>query len=191
MIDRREALRRLTYISSGVVSMPILAGILNSCAKQDQAAFEAQAFTPIQAGVLAALSEVILPETDIPGAKTAEVPQFIDRVVSLCFEETERERFKEGLDKVEENSQQVYGKSFIALDPNIQLEIAEKLDREANEAKKASVKPLPFFIQLKELTILGYFTSEAGATQALSYIPVPGRYEGCLPLQAGQKAWAV
>ena len=38
---------------------------------------------------------------------------------------------------------------------------------------------------MKELTLLGYFTSEPGATQALVYVPVSGRYDGCIDLEAG------
>jgi hypothetical protein len=43
---------------------------------------------------------------------------------------------------------------------------------------------------MKQLTVWGYFTSEAGATKALRYVPVPGRYEGCIPYTKGEKAWA-
>ena len=47
-----------------------------------------------------------------------------------------------------------------------------------------------FFIQLKQLTLLGYFASERGATEALAYVQIPGSYEGCTTLEPGQKAWA-
>ncbi|MEO6916605.1 MAG: gluconate 2-dehydrogenase subunit 3 family protein, partial [Chitinophagaceae bacterium] len=65
--------------------------------------------------------------------------------------------------------------------------------------KNAKAKPLapgtkkePNFFQLaKELTMLGYFTSEIGAKQALAYVAVPGRYEGCTPIKPQQKAWAL
>jgi hypothetical protein len=50
---------------------------------------------------------------------------------------------------------------------------------------------VPFFKLVKELTLLGYFTSEPGATLALDYVPVPGRYDGCIDLKPGQKAWAM
>ena len=49
-----------------------------------------------------------------------------------------------------------------------------------------------FILMTKELTMLGFFTSEVGATQVLQYVPVPGSYKGCVPLsEAGNgKAWA-
>jgi gluconate 2-dehydrogenase gamma chain len=50
----------------------------------------------------------------------------------------------------------------------------------------------PFILMAKELTMLGFFTSEPGATQVLQYIAVPGSYKGCIPLsEAGNgKTWA-
>jgi hypothetical protein len=44
---------------------------------------------------------------------------------------------------------------------------------------------------MKGLTVTGYFTSEIGATQALEYLPIPGKFEACIPLKPGQKAWAL
>jgi hypothetical protein len=49
----------------------------------------------------------------------------------------------------------------------------------------------PFFRMMKELTLLGYYTSEAGATRELLHAPVPGRYEGCVPFTAIGRTWAV
>jgi hypothetical protein len=45
----------------------------------------------------------------------------------------------------------------------------------------------------KELTLLGFFTSQVGATQVLQYVAVPGSYHACIPLEeAGNgKTWAV
>ena len=50
----------------------------------------------------------------------------------------------------------------------------------------------PFILMTKELTLLGFFTSKAGATQILQYQAVPGSYHACVPLaQAGNgKTWA-
>ena len=43
---------------------------------------------------------------------------------------------------------------------------------------------------IKQLTLWGYFSSEIGATQALRYVAIPGKYEGCIPYKKGDKAWA-
>jgi hypothetical protein len=43
---------------------------------------------------------------------------------------------------------------------------------------------------MKELTMLGYFTSEIGCTKARRYVESPGKYEGCIPYKKGDKAFA-
>ena len=66
------------------------------------------------------------------------------------------------------------------------------LDNEQREymKKKKADEPSHYFRMMKELTLLGYFTSEIGCTQALRYVDVPGKYEGCVPYKKGDKAWA-
>ena len=48
----------------------------------------------------------------------------------------------------------------------------------------------PFFRTMKELTLLGYYTSQIGATQELKYAQVPGRFDGCVPLATIGRAWS-
>lgn len=64
-------------------------------------------------------------------------------------------------------------------------------DPKKGEETKQVVPPVPFFKLMKELTLLGYFTSEAGAKNALAYVAIPGRYEGCVKMTPGQKVWAL
>lgn len=86
---------------------------------------------------------------------------------------------------------------------NIQKEQEEKEERKQNatqESEKPAIEkqqdkskeapPRHYFRMMKELTLLGYFTSEIGQTQALRYNPVPGRYEGCVPYKKGDKVQA-
>jgi hypothetical protein len=47
-----------------------------------------------------------------------------------------------------------------------------------------------FFSIIRDLTLLGYFTSEIGATQAYAFVEIPGRYDGCVDLKPGQKVWS-
>jgi len=66
------------------------------------------------------------------------------------------------------------------------------LDKEAKDYQKNKKKeePTHYFTQMKQLTLFGYFTSKEGATQALRYVAVPGKYEGCIDYKKGDKAWA-
>jgi hypothetical protein len=51
-------------------------------------------------------------------------------------------------------------------------------------------KPAHYFRMMKELALLGYFTSEIGCTKALRYVESPGRFDPCLPYTPGEPAWA-
>lgn len=50
--------------------------------------------------------------------------------------------------------------------------------------------PAHYFRMMKELALLGYFTSEIGATQAQRYVESPGRFDPCAPYTPGEKSWA-
>ena len=50
--------------------------------------------------------------------------------------------------------------------------------------------PAHYFRMMKELALLGYFTSEIGYMQAQRYVESPGRFDPCVPYKPGEKAWA-
>jgi hypothetical protein len=57
-------------------------------------------------------------------------------------------------------------------------------------ADKRRADPNYYYSMLKQLTLLGYFTSEIGCKQARRYVETPGRYDGDLPYKKGDKAFA-
>ena len=137
--------------------------------------------TEAQKELLAEVADVIIPTTDTPGAKAAGVEDFILRVMRDCYVIADQEAFYAGLAKIEAASQKAQGKGFIDLSPEQKIAIVQ-------DATKTS---RPFFKQMKELTVTGYFTSEIGTTQALEYLPIPGTFNGDVPMKPGQKAWAI
>ncbi|WP_420455978.1 gluconate 2-dehydrogenase subunit 3 family protein [Rubrivirga sp.] len=82
----------------------------------------------------------------------------------------------------------------------MQGDLGEAMDEETAEATELSTgegtatvgeaAPPPFFRQLKELTLAGYYTSEVGATQELQWLAAPGRYDADVPLSEVGRAWA-
>lgn len=59
------------------------------------------------------------------------------------------------------------------------------------EPRPVRTPSLPFFRTMKELTVVGYYTSEVGATVELRHEAVPGRYQGCVPFTEVGRTWAV
>ena len=94
-----------------------------------------------------------------------------------------------GLTAFDEEAKKAYGKAFTELSEEKQTEFVKKTHDEAINAK---AEKRPFILKVKELTMLGFFTSKPGAEQVLQYVAVPGSYKGCIPLkEAGNgKTWA-
>ena len=112
--------------------------------------------------------------------------------VKDCYEEKDQKIFMDGMKKLDEASQKKNGKSFMDSTPQQRHDLLVDLDKEQKEYQKAKKEEDPnhYFRMMKELTLTGYFTSEVGATKALRYVAVPGKYEGCIPYNKGDKAWA-
>ncbi len=134
-----------------------------------------------QKTLLAEVADVIIPTTDTPGAKAAGVQEFIVRLIRDCYVIEEQKAFYAGLAKIDSASKSAHRKDFV------DLNIEQRNAVVADAVKTNKV----FFKHLKQLTVTGYFISEIGATQALEYLPVPGKFEGDVPMKPGQKAWAI
>jgi hypothetical protein len=191
-IDRREALRRAALLLGGALAAPTVAGVLAGCraSRAPEGTWVPRTLTRSQAELVAAIAEHILPETDTPGARAVGVHRFIDAILAESYSPLERKRFLEGLAEVDARAARASGRPFLQGAVGDQRALLEVLDR---EAVAGSVDPLapPFFRTLKELTLVGYYTSEIGATRELHHAPVPGRYDGCVPLAQVGRTWAV
>ena len=188
-MNRREAVSAVAVILGGTVVGSSL--FLSGCKQQDKKGSPTD-FTADEIALLDEVGETIIPTTDTPGAKAAQVGAFMKVMVTDCYEEKNQKAFVEGLAALQTASDKKYGKGFMNLDAAQKKELLTELDKEQKEytKNKKDEDPSHYFRLMKELTLLGYFSSEVGATQALRYVPVPGKYEGCIPYKKGDKAWA-
>lgn len=135
------------------------------------------------------IGDTILPETErSPGAKAAKIGLFMKVMVTDCYSAEEQRIFMKGIQTLNDTSEKIYSQGFMELSSEEKLSLLLQLDKEANNSRDN--KPPHYFRMMKQLTLLGYFTSEPGATRALRYNPIPGRFEGCIPYKKGDKAWA-
>ena len=138
-----------------------------------------------QQKLVAELAELIIPRTETPGAIDAGVPAFIDHIVSDWYTPVERAIFVEGL------------KAMAAAGPSQRVAALQSLEQQAagyvpRPGTSVFGKPderSPFFFKLKLLTVLGYYTSEVGATNELAFNPVPARYDGNVDFATVGKQW--
>lgn len=137
------------------------------------------------------VGETILPKTATPGAKAANVGEFMKVMVNDCYEAQDQKIFHEGIDQLKEASKKQLDTSFMEATPQQRHELLVALDQEQKDymKNKAAEDRPHYFRMMKELTLLGYFTSEVGSKEARRHVPVPGRYEGCIPYKKGDKAF--
>ena len=199
-MNRREALQRTALALGYAVTGPALIGMLNGCKAVPELAYTPQFFTAEQALLVSELAEVLIPKTDTPGAKDAGVPAFIDDILKEIYPQTDKDRFIKGLAAFDEEAKKTYGESFAACKSEEKIALVKKHHEEAlsNSSGGGSVGwwragsggGKPFILEMKELTLLGFFTSQPGATQVLQYNQVPGPYKGCVPVAEVGKTWA-
>lgn len=176
-MNRRALLQHLGIVlgtaASTSLSRAVLAGVSAGVAPV------ARVFDPGQAATVASLAELFIPATDSPGAIAAGVPEFIESIVASWYNEQERQQFFAGLGDIDGYCQQQFNNGFNDCDQQQQSACLAWA-----EAKHS------FFATLRELVVLGYFTSEVGATQALAYNPMPMRYDGAYPLAKVGRQWS-
>jgi Gluconate 2-dehydrogenase subunit 3 len=124
------------------------------------------------------IAELILPETDTPGATSVRVPEFIDLIVTEWCPAAERDRLLKGLADIDARSRHILGGAFLELRPRDQQAMLQTLDG----VKGAKGSAEDAFATLKELTIYGYFTSEVVMEKVNHYPVIPGRFDGCVPV---------
>jgi hypothetical protein len=227
LIDRREAIRRVSALLGGVAFVGgtnLLAAVENtdSAVERPPGKFSAQ-----DVAYLDEIAETILPATKTPGAKAAKTGAFMALMVTDCYSPAEQKVFFEGMRKVDEAMRKANNVSFMAATPQQRLAVLTTLDHEqkrvmdareaadrkrkglspvlggdATEAKAENVPGTPiaadspgpqaahYFRMMKELALLGFFTSKIGCTQALRYVEAPGRFDPCIPYMPGEPAWA-
>jgi hypothetical protein len=164
-------------------------------------------FTAADVALLDEIAETILPATSTPGAKAARTGAFMALMVTEAYTARNQQVFRDGMRQLDEACRAAAnGTPFMQATPAQRLLLLEALDREQRTAmveraaaprpRAPAAAPLPadeprhYFRMMKELALLGYFTSEIGYTQAMRYIETPGRFDPCVAIGAGEKSWA-
>jgi hypothetical protein len=191
-MNRRDALARVSLLLGGTIlgAEAFLSGCSNP--PEQKLGGMGTNFSNSDIAFLDEVAETILPKTDTPGAKDAQVGAFMTRIVKDCYTQPDQQVFLDGMQKLDDASKKKNGSSFLDSTPEQRHALLVDLDKEAKDyaATKKKDAPAHYFRMMKELTLWGYFTSEPGATKALRYVAVPGKYQGCIDYKKGDKAWA-
>lgn len=191
-MNRRDSLKGLGLLVGGnLLPSVALADFLQTAAsiKSGASQWKPRLLSKQQAALLQELVEVIIPKTDTPGAKEALTHVFIDLYVKDCYPQAQQEIFLKGLDNLDAISQKQLRQPFLKLSPDERLSLLKQMEKESWD--KGEAVEQSFIRMLKNLTLMGFFSSQPGATQAATYARSPGPFEGCIELKPGQKADAL
>jgi hypothetical protein len=211
-MNRRDLLKQIALLTGGaVIGGEVFLSGCKTGAKADAG------FTAANISLLDEIGETIIPATTTPGAKAAKIGEFMKVMVTDCYTEKQQEAFMTGIGSLEEACKKLNSKSFIecsaeqrtALLMSLEKEAKafnQKRDEEDKPKKEANDKanstlawkdqkefegsPSHYYTMMKQLTLLGFFTSKTGMTETLRHIAVPGKYDGNVPYAKGEKAWA-
>lgn len=157
-------------------------------------------FTPQQRQLVARLVEIIIPRTDTPGALDAHADHFIELTVAHYMTDEERKTFVAGLVGLQKTlDQQDTADTDKKQEEKLLIHQLEQLEEQHSDAAWYQLgsrvgngfdSTAPFICQLKELTALGFFMSQVGATQVLRHNPMPGAFKGETVLASDQPSWA-
>ena len=184
----------------GTLSAPTLYAMESVGKVKTRSALEAAfSLTEAQRLIVAEVAEHIIPKTTTPGAKDVGVPAFIVMMLNDCYKSPEHNSFLEGVTDLEKKNflslskeEQIAALQKVELDTkelmkayNVkQVKVGDNVDKESMEGKQG----VPFWRLMKELTLLGYYTSEQGIKASFVYEPIPGKFEAT-KLEPGQKAF--
>ncbi|MGX5729997.1 gluconate 2-dehydrogenase subunit 3 family protein [Pseudoxanthomonas beigongshangi] len=185
MSDAIRTLTRREALKAGLAGGALAAtGLLGGLASGTATAATA-AGTQSDQTLLEDIADILLPTTATsPGAKAAGVGTMMARVLADCESPETQQRVAAGLRGLRETSR-ARGGDFASLP----LAERERMIRDIDTLAQQE-GDIHWFNSVRMLAVNAYFTSEVGLTQAMRYVPVPGRYDGCVPLEPGQPAWA-
>ena len=137
-------------------------------------------------------AELIMPQTETPSALQVGVGDFIDFVVNSWFTKEERKKFLRGLDEINRVSSKKYDSTFLSLSEAKRTELLNQIEANGSEnrASRRDMLAHSSFLKLKELTVVGYYTSEIGLKAERAYVPMPGKYDGFFRFDQVGKQWA-
>jgi len=197
-MDRRKALKKTGLFAGATLLVPSMLSILASCKSENRLEWTPAFFTQEEAQTIAKLIDMILPRTDTPGALDVKSDIFIDKVIAETYDEDGQENMRKEIAAFNKDCKEKFGAIFKNLSEADRVAVLK--DAETNSGKfgkgvwGTGVGPqeeIGFYRGIKSMAIWSYFTSEEIGKNVLSYDPVPGVYEPCIPLSEVGNKWSL
>jgi len=207
-MDRRTALKNITLGLGYVATTSTMMGVLNSC-KEKSPGWQPLFFSKDEQSMVTYLVDIILPKDELPGALDVNVPQFIDKMYHGVETKSSQELFRSGGEifgklleekagKKKSNANrddlEVVFKELFTVDDVEQEKIKALTNKDLTEVadtEREKYLLYSFLMKIRYYTLFGYYTSEKVGEEILSYDPVPGVFQGCIPLSDVGNAWSL
>lgn len=205
-MERREALKNLGFGSMALFTSTVFFGALQGCSSAAELDWKPVYLSLEEASQLGKVCEGIMPKTSTPGAIEAGVPSHLDSALANIYRNREAEYFKRGLNVFVANFNANQEVSFDKATTEQMTEAInsyfDKYEADKDilrnyraefrkEGEKDDVFVETYFVtNVVDSTIWSYFSSELVGKEVMAYDPIPGKYEGCIPYEPGQKAWS-
>lgn len=171
--DRRQWLKAsATMLGASLIPASAVAEIAQqkpaqAAASEAAAVKSARFFTPAQHALIEELTETIIPaDSHSGGAKAAKVADYIEVTVRESTDETKKNLWREGLRLIDSMSRHYNGKSFVEADPEERIAVLTVL---SDNDRMLDLPEVRFFLELKGMTVFGYYTSKIGIHDELEY----------------------
>jgi gluconate 2-dehydrogenase gamma chain len=193
-IDRRAAVRALLQGGLALNLTPgfaaaawsAVAAAGEASAPRARAGAHAHAHAHAHAEMIARIAETILPRSDTPGATDVGVSSWINLVVAEYFSDAQRAAFLAGLSAIDQLALAQFGARMAALKADDLTGVVATLDAACGSTHLTAAQR--GYVQLKELVIVGYFTSQPVQHDLLKIVILPGRFDGDVPIAPASPA---
>jgi hypothetical protein len=187
-MNRRDALKSVALMMGG--AMVGANAILTGCKPEDQ--IVGLNFSPNDMAFLDEIGEAIIPTTDTPGAKATGIGEFMVMMVKDTYNAEQQTTFVDGINLLKKDFKAAKGKEFMDATVEERTQYLNELRSNGKTTIDSDGSKLTAVLgMLQDLTVLGYFTSEIGATQQLRYFEAPGRFDPCIDYSPGERAYAI
>ncbi|MEA1784972.1 gluconate 2-dehydrogenase subunit 3 family protein [Arenibacter sp. GZD96] len=197
-MNRRDALKNTGFLAGAAVALPTIFSLLESCTTENRLDWKPLFFTEIEAKTIAGVLDTILPRTETPGALDVKSDIFIDKVIAKTYDEAGQDKMRKDIAAFNTSCEQQYGNPFFLLKEADKINVLKTA--EANSGKfnpgiwgttVGEQEPIGFYRAIKSMGIWAYTTSEEIGKNVLSYDPIPGAYQPCIPLSDVGNRWSL
>ena len=183
-MNRRKALKYTGLMTAAGLAAGGVTTMVSGCkTSAATTSSEVAGWSAAQIDRLRAISNVIMPATDTPGALDADIANDMAIHVNSNLKEEHKALYMQGLEDLENRSIAQHDKEFTELALPEQEALLKEIAAEEGEHN--------FFETSRSMTVYLFFTSEVGATQVLNHNPIPGEYEGCIDYKEVGSTWAI